>query len=183
MTWWRWESTHLKSDKITLKLIVRGRWSINQIIQLNHKYKYSRQWKLRIANVTWKYRYLSRARLTLWSPVPIIFGFSFFYSHFKYHLSCMLKIKSDISISKIRKWLTTILSNLNNFHSLEVVDRVSETQLQVSENFHQIIWQWKSWYRTKVTFVNTCVRHNYTWFVTNFITKCRKVSRKVWLFA
>ena len=31
-------------------------------------------------------------------------------------------------------WLTCILSNLNNFHSLEVVDRVSETQLQMSEN-------------------------------------------------
>ena len=28
----------------------------------------------------------------------------------------------------------SILSNLNNFHSLEVVDRVSETQLQVGEN-------------------------------------------------
>ena len=27
-----------------------------------------------------------------------------------------------------------MLSNLNNFHSLEVVDRVSETQLQVGEN-------------------------------------------------
>ena len=26
------------------------------------------------------------------------------------------------------------MSNLNNFHSLEVVDRVSETQLQVVEN-------------------------------------------------
>ena len=32
------------------------------------------------------------------------------------------------------KKLTLILSNLNNFHSLEVVDRVSETQLQVGEN-------------------------------------------------
>ena len=30
--------------------------------------------------------------------------------------------------------LTSILSNLNNFHSLEVVDRVSETQVQVGEN-------------------------------------------------
>ena len=30
--------------------------------------------------------------------------------------------------------LTSILSNVNNFHSLEVVDRVSETQFQVSEN-------------------------------------------------
>ena len=29
--------------------------------------------------------------------------------------------------------LTSILSNLNNFHSLGVVDRVSETQLQVGE--------------------------------------------------
>ena len=29
---------------------------------------------------------------------------------------------------------TSILSNLCNFHSLEVVDRVNETQLQVGEN-------------------------------------------------
>ena len=38
------------------------------------------------------------------------------------------------STSKIWKELTSILSNLNNFHSLEVVDRVSETQLQVGSN-------------------------------------------------
>ena len=38
------------------------------------------------------------------------------------------------SISKIWKQSTSILSNLNNFHSLEVVDRVSETRLQVGEN-------------------------------------------------
>ena len=38
------------------------------------------------------------------------------------------------SISNIRKQLTSILSNLNNFHSLEIGDRVSETQLQVGEN-------------------------------------------------
>ena len=38
------------------------------------------------------------------------------------------------SISNIWKQLTSILSNLNNFHSLEVVDRVSETQFQVGEN-------------------------------------------------
>ena len=37
-------------------------------------------------------------------------------------------------ISKISKELTSILSNLNNFHPLEVVDRVSETQFQVGEN-------------------------------------------------
>ena len=36
-----------------------------------------------------------------------------------------------------------MLSNLNNFHSLEVVDRVSETQLQVGENSNRIIWRLK----------------------------------------
>ena len=30
--------------------------------------------------------------------------------------------------------MTSILSNLNNFHSLEVVNRVSETQLQVIQD-------------------------------------------------
>ena len=39
----------------------------------------------------------------------------------------------------ILKELTYILSNLNNFHSLEVVDSVSETQLQVGENSDRII--------------------------------------------
>ena len=52
----------------------------------------------------------------------------------------MLKIKST---SKIWKELTSILSNRNNFHSLEVVDRVSETQLQVGENSDLIIWRLK----------------------------------------
>ena len=37
-------------------------------------------------------------------------------------------------ISKICSLLTSFLSNLNNFHLLEVVDRISETQLQVGEN-------------------------------------------------
>ena len=46
----------------------------------------------------------------------------------------LLKIKSDKIISNICNFLSSILSNLNNFHSLEVVDRVSETQLQVGEN-------------------------------------------------
>ena len=44
----------------------------------------------------------------------------------------MLKIRRDINQQYLQ--LTSILSNLNNFHSLEVVDRVSETQLQVGEN-------------------------------------------------
>ena len=46
----------------------------------------------------------------------------------------MLKIKCDIKQQDLKKQLTSIFSNLNNFHSLEVVDRVSETQLQVGEN-------------------------------------------------
>ena len=41
------------------------------------------------------------------------------------------------------KSITSILLNLNNFHSLEVVARVSETQLQVGENSNQIIWRLK----------------------------------------
>ena len=53
---------------------------------------------------------------------------------FKYHFLNMLKITILVSISKIWKYSTSILSNLNNFHSLEVVDRVSETQLQVGGN-------------------------------------------------
>ena len=45
----------------------------------------------------------------------------------------MLKTKYDIN----QQYLKTVdlhLANLNNFHSLEVVNRVSETQLQVGEN-------------------------------------------------
>ena len=38
------------------------------------------------------------------------------------------------NMPELRKELTSILSNLNDFQSLEVVDRVSETQLQVGEN-------------------------------------------------
>ena len=46
-------------------------------------------------------------------------------------------------INKILKSLTSILSNLNKVHSLkrvEIVNRVSETQLQVGENYNSIIW-------------------------------------------
>ena len=47
----------------------------------------------------------------------------------------MLKIECDINQQDLKTvTLTSILSNLNNFHSLEVVDRVSETQVQVGEN-------------------------------------------------
>ena len=42
----------------------------------------------------------------------------------------MLMIKCDIK----RQYLKTVDLHLNNFHSLEGVDRVNETQLQVGEN-------------------------------------------------
>ena len=42
---------------------------------------------------------------------------------------------------------SSILPNLNNFHSLEVVDRASETQLQVGENSNWIIGRLKGWLR------------------------------------
>ena len=45
----------------------------------------------------------------------------------------MLKIKCDINQQYLKR-VDLHLSNLNNFHSLEVVDRVSETQLQVGKN-------------------------------------------------
>ena len=54
----------------------------------------------------------------------------------------MLKIKCDINQQDFKR-ADLILVNLNNFHSLEVVDRVSETQLQVGENSNCIIWRLK----------------------------------------
>ena len=54
----------------------------------------------------------------------------------------MLEIKCDINQHYL-KTVDSIVSNLNNFHSLEVVDRVSETQLQVGENSDCIIWRLK----------------------------------------
>ena len=47
----------------------------------------------------------------------------------------MLKKKLDINQQDLKRGdLHFVKINLNNFHSLEVVDRVSETQLQVGEN-------------------------------------------------
>ena len=37
---------------------------------------------------------------------------------------------------------------MNNFHSLEVVDRVSEPQLQVGENYNLVIWR-LTWLKVK----------------------------------
>ena len=46
----------------------------------------------------------------------------------------MLKIKCDINQQDLQTVYLHFLK-FENFHSLEVVDRVSETQLQVGENF------------------------------------------------
>ena len=51
----------------------------------------------------------------------------------KYQVLNTITIKRDIN-QNISKSLTSILRNPNNFHTLEVVARVSETQLQVSAN-------------------------------------------------
>ena len=56
----------------------------------------------------------------------------------------MVKIKCDINQQDLKR-VDLHFSNLNNFHSLEVVDRVSETQLQVGENLavkglKQYVW-------------------------------------------
>ena len=46
-------------------------------------------------------------------------------------------------ISKISESLTSVLPNLNNFHSylkVEVADRISGTQLQLGENVNYFSW-------------------------------------------
>ena len=48
-------------------------------------------------------------------------------------LTFMMKIKHDINQQDF-KIVDIHLANLNNFHRREVVNRVSETQLQVGEN-------------------------------------------------
>ena len=58
----------------------------------------------------------------------------------QYHILNRLKIKRDSNQQNLNN-VNLHFSNLDNFHSLEVVDRVSETQLQVGGNFNKIIWQ------------------------------------------
>ena len=55
----------------------------------------------------------------------------------------MLKIKRDKNQEDFKIVDPFVLSNMNNFLSLEVVKRVSDTQLQMSENSTQIIWRLK----------------------------------------
>ena len=75
------------------------------------------------------------------------------------------------STSKIWKELTSILSNLNNFHSLEVVDRVSETQLQMGENSNWIIWRLKGQPVLTFSKERTCweCRWAWSWFCDSFV--------------
>ena len=56
-----------------------------------------------------------------------------FYSHINYHLLNMLNIKCDINQQYLKADHPHFVKS-DYFHSLEVVDRVSETQLQVGEN-------------------------------------------------
>ena len=55
----------------------------------------------------------------------------------------MLKIKRDKNQEDFKIVDPFVLSNMNNFQSLEVMKRVSDTQLQMSENSTQIIWRLK----------------------------------------
>ena len=64
--------------------------------------------------------------------MPILLGF---FPHFLSGQPALERAQEKNETPIIKK-LTFILSNLNNFHPLEVVDRVSETQLQVGENFN-----------------------------------------------
>ena len=61
--------------------------------------------------------------------------------------------------------MTSILSILNNLHSLEIVDRVGQTQLQVGESSNLIIWRLNSkslWNeRMPVIFLSSVCEHVY----------------------
>ena len=76
------------------------------------------------------------------------------------------------TISSIWKQLTSILSNLNNFHSLEVMDRVSETQLQVGENSNWIIWRLKGQLKKQIIQYD---KHINAFQQTLFLTLSRRI--------
>ena len=71
--------------------------------------------------------------------------FSFFISTLSTTFKHVTKIKCDINQQYLKTvdFHFAISRYLNNFHSLEVVDRVSETQLQGGENSNRIIWRLK----------------------------------------
>ena len=55
--------------------------------------------------------------------------FTFFYHHITYQFFKHVDFKMWHQSANFKKLLTSILLNLNNFHSLEVVSRVSEAQI------------------------------------------------------
>ena len=65
-----------------------------------------------------------------------------FLHFFTYQLLNMLKIKSDINQQDV-KFVDRYFVKSEWFHSLEVVDRVCETQLHVGENSNWKIWRSK----------------------------------------
>ena len=64
-----------------------------------------------------------------------------FYYHIKYHILNILKIKCDINQQDLKRVDLHFVKSEE--FSLEVVDRVSKTQLQVGENSNWIIWRLK----------------------------------------
>ena len=113
----------------------------------------------------WVNRYYNVAPegLTLQSPVPHIFGFHFVLAHYV----------PPFEHGKDKMWHQSAIfevSNLNNFYSLEIVDRVSETQLQVVENSNWIIWRskglirfFKSWHCSNVAPQVFLCRYRINW--------------------
>ena len=95
---------------------------------------------------------------TLSLRVPIIFVF--INKLHIYHLSNMIRLKRDTNQQDFKKSFTSILSNLNNFYSLKVVNRINETQLQVGENSYKIIWRFNAYY--------PCAR---VWIVSNILKR------------
>ena len=74
------------------------------------------------------------------------------------------KKKWTVIFNEFSSWSNSILSNLNNFHSLEVVAGGSETQLQVSENLNDpgwrrqrisSLWHWKVLFGTLTHWIKT----------------------------
>ena len=79
--------------------------------------------------------YVENILLTLNSLAAGAVHIRFLYFLLAHPISAFKHVKDkNTLISKIRNLLTSILSNMNNFHPLEVVASVSETQLQAGEN-------------------------------------------------
>ena len=67
--------------------------------------------------------------------VPLVYFFTFLLTHY---ISVFKHVKFNTlyQSARILNSLPSFCQILNNFHSLEVVDRVRETQLEVGDNFN-----------------------------------------------